>query len=215
MKRLVILISGVLVIGAVALWLVPRNQSSSTETGDIRAQGGLPGDAEEPLATNGAHLTRSESRIQITVEAPTPLPDSYTYPTGNMVPPGALPHPEVLVGSADEPEVFTLWVFVFNNSDACSDGVCGSDDVGADAPALGGVYQIGGQIADTSTLDFQGGIRLGQTGAAGAPLSQPATAEIHFAISPHGKALEGTDLLQQLNSSVGNPILWWGASFVP
>ena len=164
-----------------------------------------------PLARDAATLTRDSDGVDFTVEVPTPAPGSYLYATSDMVPPGAT-HPEVLVGDSNNPEVFTLWAFVFNYPELCTDAACDMDDVG-DTPAKGGIFQVDGRIAAEDTLSFEGRVRLGQQPSVGSTLENPLGAEIHAGIAAHGKALTGGDLWIQLNSSIGNPTLWWAATF--
>lgn len=110
------------------------------------------------------------------------------------------------------PEVFTLWFFGFDHPELCSDGVCDGDDLG-DTPARGSVYQLDGEIAYGKNLTMTGKVRLGQAALNGPGLANPLGAEVHVAMAPHGMALTGADLIQQLNSGVGGPPLWFGAFF--
>ncbi len=167
---------------------------------------------EEPYAVDGAVLVRGDDGLRVTAEMPTPEPGSYTYPTGDMTPPWAEPHPDVVPGSNGEPETFTLWLIIFNYPDLCTES-CDADDLGLDTSARGGVFQADGRIAAAATLELSGTVRLGQTASMGSPLENPLGAEIHFAIAPHGRALDGPDLWRQLNGPVGNPSLWWVAEF--
>jgi hypothetical protein len=199
---LVAVVIGVVAITALVLQ-TPR------ELADFAGQGG----SEPPLARKGAELVRSQDGLWISGSVPTPAAGSYEYPTGDMVPPGGS-HPDVVVGDVGEPEVFTMWAFVFNYPAKCTDDACDLDDLG-DTEAKGGVFQIGARIADDRTLEIDGGVRLGQPALNGSPLENPMDAEVHVAIAPHGKALEGDDLWSQLNGSVGNPTLWWVATFAP
>lgn len=182
-----------------------------TDTGDRQAFM-LPS-SEDAYAENAASLERSDDGVRVEAEMPTPQPGSYEYPTGDMTPPWASPHPEVSPGSASEPETFTLWLIAFNYPGRCTESKCDSDDLGTDTAALGGVFQADARIADASTLAFSGTVRLGQPASNGASLENPMGAEIHLAVAPHGKALTGRDLWRQLNGPVGNPSLWWVAEF--
>ena len=116
------------------------------------------------------------------------------------------------MGSSEEAEVFTLWAFVFNYPELCTDSACDMDDVG-DTPAKGGIFQVDGRIAAEGTLTLTGRVRLGQPASNGSTLENPLGAEIHAGIAAHGRALSGDDLWIQLNSSIGNPTLWWAATF--
>ena len=173
---------------------------------DVMQQGG--GDVYQHA---GAKLIRTDHSIEVKWKVRTPHPGSYTYPTGDMVPPGAPPHPTIVPGY---PEVFTLWFFGFDHPELCSDGVCDGNDIGA-TPARGSVYQLDGVIAYGNHVRMHGKIRLGQTAANGLGLSNPLGAEVHVAMAPHGTALEGADLVHQLNSGVGGPPLWFAATFLP
>jgi hypothetical protein len=132
-----------------------------------------------------------------------------------MVAEGAAPHPEVVPGGSDVPEVFTLWAFVFNHPQLCTDDTCDLDDLDEDAPAKGGVFQVDGRILEGAELDLAGSVRLGQEPIAGSPLKEPMGAEVHLAVAPHGMALTGPDLERQLNGPLGNSTLWWAAAFTP
>jgi hypothetical protein len=198
---------GVVVAGvAVMVW---TGNSDAGESVDVVGQG----PEGEPIAIDGARLVRSTDGLRTSAKVPTPIPGSYEYPTSDMVPESADPHPDVLIAEGKEYEVFTMWAFVFNHPDLCSDGSCDVDDLGLDTPARGGVFQVDGRIANESDLVFEGSVRLGQTPSSGSPLTNPMGSEVHFAIAPHGKALVGADLTRQLNGPIGNPSLWWSASF--
>lgn len=176
------------------------------QSADVMQQGG-----NDVYRHKGAKLVRTDHSVEVTWKIHTPEPGSYTYPTGDMVPPGAPPHPEVNPGY---PEVFTLWLFAFDHPELCSDGICDGNDIG-DTPARGNVYQVDGEIADRHHLRMRGKVRLGQTPANGLGLSNPLGAEVHVAMAPHGVTGEGADLIQQLNSAVGGPPLWFAAVFLP
>ena len=62
-------------------------------------------------------------------------------------------------------------------------------------------------------MELAGNVVLGQMPATGAPLENPLGSEIHVAVAPHGKALPGQDGWTQLNVPLGNPTLWWAATF--
>jgi hypothetical protein len=167
------------------------------------------------LAKKGAQLTRRADGVVAQIDVGTPVPGSYEYPTKDLVPPWADPHPRVSPGASSAPEVFTAWLFAFNFPELCTDGACGLDDLGPDAAARGGSYQLDGLIADRETMAFSGHIRVGQIPLNGAPLENPGGAEIHLAIAPHGRALPGDDGWRQLNGPIGNATLYWSASFAP
>ncbi len=181
------------------------NSKVHHQRADVMEQGG--GDA---YTRRGAHLRRTDHSLEVSWNVRTPRPESYTYPKPDMVPPGASLHPPIEPG---HPEVFTLWLFVFDNPEECSDGVCDGNDVGDTTAARGSVYQLDGEIAYEHRLRMDGKIRLGQAAANGLGLANPEGADVHVAMAPHGTALDGADLIRQLNSPVGNPTLWWAAVF--
>ncbi len=166
---------------------------------DVMEQGG--GDTYK---SNGAKLTRTDHSMEVKWKVPTPEPGSYTYPDP------APTHPAIEPGY---PEVFTLWMFVFDYPELCSDGVCNGNDIG-DTPARGSVYQADGDIADRHKVKMSGKIRLGQSPAAGLGLSNPLGAEVHVAMAPHGQAADGDGLVAQLNTPAGSPPLWFPAIFL-
>lgn len=174
---------------------------------------GQQGQPDTPLAERSARIQRRADGVAVEVVVPTPAPGSYEYPTGDMIPPTAEPHPPVDPGAGEVPEVFSLWLFVFNDPSRCTDGTCDADDFQPGAAARGGVYQVDGRVGDADELRFEGNIRLGQRPADGAPLDDPERAEVHLAIAPHGRQLPGEDGWRQLNGPVGNPTLWWATSF--
>ncbi len=203
---------GALVVGiaaAVVISLTLSEPSDEAQTADVVGQGG----EGAMLASDGARLTRRSDGLYAELDVPVPEPGSYAYPTADMVPPWAGSQPSVSPGARDAPEVFTLWLATFNAGSLCTDGQCDADDVGADVPAQGGMYQLDGRIADGDRLQFVGNIRLGQEPLFGAPLADSQDAEVHLFIAPHGRALSGADGWRQLNGPVGNPSLWWSARF--
>lgn len=210
MKPRVLILVGLGVILMAGLALL-NDGADGPETAPILAQGG----GEPAVASEGARLTRNPDGLRIGASIPTPEPGSYEYPSGDMTPPWAPAHPEVRPGGPGEPEVFTLWLFVFNHPDLCTDGSCDLDDLSADADAKGGSYQLDGRIADGDVLDLAGAVRVGQPSMNGAVLEDPFGAEVHVAVAPHGRAHDDTNRWAQLNGPVGNPTLWWAATFLP
>jgi hypothetical protein len=195
---------------AIVLFTLASPSADVSDFSDVSGQGG-----EGPLlATRAASLTRSEDGFAVDMNIPTPEAGTYQYPDADMVRPEGASHPEVVPGNSDEAEVFTVWAIVFNAPEFCTDLACDADDIG-DTPAQGGVFQIDGHIAAGATSQMAGTVRLGQQAVNGSPLSNPTSAEIHLAIAPHGKAHSGEDLWSQLNSPIGNPTLWWSATFIP
>ena len=183
--------------------------STTTQKEDILGQGGTT----PVMAHNGARLVRADERVDVSFRLQTPHARTYAYPTADMVPPGAF-HPPVVPGDGVTPEVFTLWAFVFNYPELCSDGACSFDDIG-DTPAQGGIYQLDGTIARSPHLRLDGKIRIGQQPAVGVALENPFGMEIHAAVAPHGQRYTGDDLVAQMNGSVGTPEHWWPAIFLP
>jgi hypothetical protein len=209
MKWLIGGIAGIFVV--VLILLLSRVNEDAGERADVTGQG----DSDPALSVDGASLVRSGDGIRARAIVPTPTPGSYEYPSGDMAPEWSSAHPMVAVGGPDEPEVFTMWAIVFNYPDRCTDASCDRDDVSEDAPAKGGVYQADGRVADGEELEFAGSVRLGEPPATGSALENPFGAEVHLAIAPHGKMLGGTEGWRQLNGPLGNPSLWWAATFPP
>lgn len=157
---------------------------------------------------SSARLERRDESLGVKFRLRTPEPGSYEYPTADMIPAGDPVHPDVVPGKA---EVFTLWVFIFNNPAECSDA-CNGDDLG-DTPAQGGVYQADATIGYDDTIVMNGDVWATTTAYRGVPLVNPHGAEVHVAMAPHGGALAGADLTRQLNGAIGNPAFWWVAVF--
>ncbi len=207
-------VAGVVVVAAaVAFAVVATAGSSDGQQSDVAGQGG----SDPLLAENGATLMRARDGLRFEVRVPTPDPGSYEYPTADQVAAWSplQDHPVVSVGADGEPEVFTIWLVAFNHPDQCTDGECGGDDFSAGAAAAGGIYQGDGRVADGPELEMTGSIRLGQEPLTGAPLENPLGAEVHLLVAPHGRALTGPEHWMQLNSPLGNPSLWWAATFSP
>ncbi|MFW2332399.1 hypothetical protein [Ilumatobacter sp.] len=200
-----------LALVALAVFALSRTDGDEGERSDV----GVQGDSDTALHEDAASLVRRADGLHAEIDMPTPAPGSYEYPTSDLVPPWAAPHPPVNPGASAAPEAFTGWLFVFNHPERCTDGVCDLDDVGTDTAALGGSYQFDGRIASDDRLVLSGPIRLGQDPASGARLEDPIGAEVHLAVAPHGRAFVGPDGWRQLNGPVGNPTFWWAASFVP
>ncbi len=183
--------------------------AGSTDTADLSAQG----EPDNVYASEAVELQRRDDGLTVAVSFPTPEPGTYRYPEADMIPPDAEPHPPIDQGDALTAEVFTLWMFVFNQPGLCTDGSCDADDLGEAAPAKGGVYQLDGRMATDDVVTFGGTVRIGQRPGTGAPLFNPIDAEVHVAVAAHGRVLSGPDLWRQLNGAVGNPKLWWAAAF--
>ena len=196
--------AAVAALTAMALAVAPAAAGNKiNQRADVMNQGG-----DGVARHNGAKLERRVHSIEVEFKMPTPAPGSYLYPTPDLIPPGAPPHPELVPGY---PEVFSLWAFVFNHPENCTDP-CNIDDIG-DTPAMGGVFQLDATIAYGSKVDMGGTVWVSELAALGVPLSNPLGAEVHIAGAPHGMALEGADLTRQLNGAVGGPPHWFPALF--
>lgn len=122
-------------------------------------------------------------------------------------------------GVVGSPEGFTLWAFVFNFPEKCTNP-CNADDVGIGTAAQGGAYNVGGHVVGTGgSLTISGRVEVGQPAGApgglpGAPLQVPATAEVHVALAPHG-ALDPSELPGEFRRPAGSPSCdcWWVAIF--
>lgn len=184
-------------LALLAFSLQANGQGAAKTTVDVVGQGM----AGPVVSEDGATVIRTETGVTASLNMPTPLPGSYIYPDGNAF------QPTVLVG---HPEVFTGWIFIFNNPAGCSDP-CDLDDLGP-TPARGGAYNFAGHIVGGSTLNLAGHISVGSTPFLGAALDNPVGAEIHLAVAPHG--MVQPDLLPtQITTPIGTPAHWWLAIF--
>jgi hypothetical protein len=169
---------------------------SAPEWTDVLNQGGAG-----VYAPKGAMLVRQPASLRLSVTMPTPQPGTYVYAPGRT--------------QAGDPEVFTLWAFVFNYPDKCN-GPCDGNDLGAGTAAKGGVYNIGGHVASGGSLTIAGQIAVGEPpfAAPTAPLESPSTAEIHLAVAPHG-VLNPSLLPDDFHLPTGSPTCgcWWVAFF--
>jgi hypothetical protein len=166
------------------------------EYADVSNQGGMG-----VYAPKGASLLRQPNGLQVSLSMPTPQPGTYSYPPGF---------------SQGHPEIFTLWVFIFNRPDLCS-VPCDLDDLGIDKPARGTVYNGGGHAASGRHLTIAGRIGVGETPFAHpvldlGPLEFPDTAAVHLAVAPHG-GLDPSTLPDEFRLPTGNPAFWWLALF--
>lgn len=201
--------------GAAAIILVGivlALQFSSTakaETSNVAGQGSVG-----VWAKNGVTLIRSEDGVEVSMEMPRPMPGTYDYPEGGLQANGSI-HPPVSEG---EDEVFTLWFFNFNYPELCKDPyACRIVDINGDEDwepiAEGGIYQLDGVIASGNVIKMSGEVLVGAPALTGADLTNPLCSHVHIGMAPHGVALEGDDLVTQLNSGVGSPDWWWAAEF--
>lgn len=166
----------------------------------------LEQDGNSVRAADGARLVRQATGIAVSVKMPAPEPGGYVYPTN---PTGIEP---------GHPEVFTLWAFVFNHPENCSDGMCGGDDMSD--PEVGfGAYNAGGHVNAGAMLNISGRIGVGDTaggppGSAVTDLSNPSGAEVHLAVTSHG-GLDPSTLPVEFTTPTGNGGCgcWWVAIF--
>jgi hypothetical protein len=187
-------------IALLALSVQAHAQGASKATVDVVGQSM----AGPVVSEDGATVIRTNGGVTASLTMPTPVSGSYTYPPGNAF------QATVLVG---HPEVFTGWMFVFNNPAECSDGVCDLNDLGA-TPARGGAYNFAGHVVGGSTLNLAGHVSVGSAPFLGVPLDNPLGADIHLAVAPHG--MVQPDLLPtQITTPIGTPSHWWLAIFAP
>lgn len=173
--------------------------AAQPEKADVLSQGG-----GSVYAPDGARLVRQPNGIAVSVRMPTPQPDSYLYPSG---------------AEPGHPEVFTLWMFVFNHPEECAaPNDCGPGDM-TNPDVEFGVYNPAGHVAADGTLTLAGRVGVGDT--AGAPpgitahdLSNPAGAEVHLAVTSHG-GLDPSTLPNEFHIPTGSGGCgcWWVAIF--
>ena len=173
--------------------LVAALESDGLEYADVMNQGGVG-----VYQAQGSSVARQPNGLRIGMSVPTPAPGTYVYPAGAV---------------AGHPEVFTLWAFVFNYPENCTDP-CNGDDLGFATGANGGVYNVGGHAVSGAALTIAGRIGVGEQPVAFAPLESPETAEIHVALAPHG-VLDPTTLPGEFRSPAGSPVCgcWWVSIF--
>jgi hypothetical protein len=154
-------------------------------------------------APDGAQLVRQADGIAVSLKMPTPEPGTYVYPAGTE--PG-------------HPEVFTLWAFLFNHPENCSDGMCGPDDM-SDPDVGFGAYNAAGHVNAGATLNLSGRIGVGDPaggppGSAVTDLSNPMGVEVHLAVTSHG-GLDPSTLPGEFRIPTGNGGCgcWWVAIF--
>jgi hypothetical protein len=181
----------------VAVTSISPAVAGPAETADVNAQGGAG-----VLTPDGARLVRQTNGLHVSVQMPAPEPGTYVYPAGTT--PGA-------------PEVFTLWMFVFNHPDQCT-APCGSDDT-TNPDVEFGVYNTAGHVNASGWLTLSGRAGVGEPaqappGVMPHPLSNPAGAEIHLAVTSHGE-LDPARLPDEFRTPTGSPACgcWWTAFF--
>lgn len=182
---------------------------SSFETADVFGQG-LGG---ATVAVDGASILRSENSVVARLVMPTPEPGTYAYPVG---PTGS--------GVAGHPEVYSLWVFIFFNPEACAAALCGPADLMNNPAVVAGAFNGGGHVATGPSLTLAGSVNRDRA-TFGGPNAETlgtaldlgydlADAEIHLAVAPHG-ALAPELLPASISTPVGNPSFWWLAIYMP
>jgi hypothetical protein len=196
-----------LLAGGAFLTVAPVAAGGSWETADIVGQG----PTGPVVAIDGAAVLRQANGLSVRVSMATPTPGSYLYPTG---PTGS--------GAAGHPEVFTLWVFVFFNPEACS-GPCDGPDLMTNPAVVAGAFNGGGHVEGGPNLTLSGHVNHGSrlfggpnAESLGTALSQGfdlTDAEIHLAVAPHG-ALDPALLPDSIGTPVGDPSFWWLAFFI-
>ena len=180
------------------------NKGATRQTVDVVGQG----PAGPVVSPGGASIIRTKNGITASINMPTPMSGSYSYPPANPFQPVA-PVPGT-------PEVFTGWFFFFNNPENCAEPYqCIPPPPGAPAPndfteGRGGVYNFAGHaISGRGSLNLVGHISVGETQFGGPhTLDNPAGAEIHLAVAPHGVLVPAL-MPQQINTPVGSPPFWW------
>ena len=202
-----------LAILAAAASLVLSATSASAASGWVTADVVGQGLAGPVVAPGGAAVLRTPNGAAASLTMSTPVPGSYTYPTG---PTGS--------GIEGHPEVFSLWVFIFYNPEECAGPICGPGDLMNDPDVIAGAYNAAGHVEGGPTLNLNGFVNkdrfsfggpnaetLGQALSMGYDL---ADAEIHLAVAPHG-ALDPALLPGSISTPVGTPASWWLAIFMP
>ncbi len=178
------------------------------QTANVAGQG--PGGPV--VSENGATLIRTRNGITIALSMATPGPGSYNYPPANPF--------QTVAPVPGTPEVFTGWAFIFNHPERCAvpfQCVPGNPSALNDFAANrgdGGAYNFAGHaISGGGSLNLVGHISVGETLFGGvSPLRNPAGADVHVAVAPHG-VLVPELLPEQINTPVGNPSFWWIAVF--
>lgn len=168
------------------------SSNGGPEYADVSNQGGMG-----VYAANGASIVRQPNGLQVSLSMPTPAPGTYAYPPGL---------------SPGHPEVFTLWVFVFDDPSLCVvPHACGPVDILGGNP-VGGAYNAAGHAASGARLTLAGRVGTRETPFAGIPFESPGTAAVHLAVAPHG-GLDPSSLPDEFRLPAGNPAFWWVALF--
>ncbi len=196
MKRMIKTSIGISVMLATALVHAGK---ATTDSEDVSGQG--PGGPV--VSAGGATIIRTDQGIIAKLKMPTPAPGSYVYPEGNAFQP---------IVTEGFPEVFTGWIFIFNEPENCTDP-CNGDDL-MNPAARGGAYNFAGHVVGGRTLNFAGRVGIGDETFVGFPLDNPRGAEVHLAVAPHGE-LQPDIMPTQITTPIGNPTHWWTAIFLP
>lgn len=180
------------------------NEGATRQSADVVGQS----PAGDVVSIDGASLIRTKNGITASLSMPTPMSGSYNYPPANPF--------QTVTPVPGTPEVFTGWLFFFNNPENCAvPNQCIPPAPGAPAPndfteGRGGVYSFAGHaISGSGSLNLVGHISVGDAQFGGPfALDNPTGAEIHLAVAPHG-VLVPELMPQQINTPVGNPSFWW------
>jgi hypothetical protein len=138
------------------------------------------------VAPDGATIRRTANGISMNLSMPAPEPGEYTYPDSGV-------H-----SGPGHPETFSLWAFVFN-----------------DPPSKNwdGAFFVGGHVVGGPTLNLSGRVSTNTEPFDGEKLDNPAGAEVHLAVAPHG-ALDAELMPEQIKTPTGpGPDIWWLALF--
>ena len=180
------------------------NNGATRQTADVVGQS----PAGPVVSPDGASLIRTKNGITASLNMPTPMSGSYNYPPANPF--------QTVAPVPGTPEVFTGWLFFFNNPENCAvPNQCMPPPPGAPAPndfteGRGGVYNFAGHaISGSGSLNMVGHISVGDAQFGGPfALDNPSGAEIHLAVAPHGVLVPAL-MPEQINTPVGNPSFWW------
>lgn len=205
MRRRILVVLAVVTLVVLAASAALANR---WETAELFGQGM----SSPVVAEDGAKIQRKADTLTASVRMPTPEPGTYnpdheTWPTSS--------------GVAGHPEVFSQWVFIFFNRDACLHG-CDGDDLQNNPEVVAGAFNAGGHPVGGPNLNITGTVTeqsrvfggdnaetLSEALAMGFDLED---AEIHLAVAPHG-ALDPDLMPEQANTPAGNPSFWWIALF--
>lgn len=194
---------GTVALAALGLVVTAAGAGVTTQTTDVLGQ---MDPTRDVVAEASATLKRSESGLSAQLKMTTPVPGTYMYPPAQAVP---VPFPAAVPG---HPEAYSFWIFVFNYPSECS-VPCDANDL-APAPALGGAFNAGGHIVGGPNLALAGHVSMNSEPFRGSVLLEPRTAEVHFAVAPHGQ-LDPALLPGMITLPIGSAPFWWIAVFSP